>query len=151
MAVAARPALVLPGLKPVDRSLETHWVRPGAATAVPLHPDDRIAVVNRDGGQIAELTALDTEGGEDAAALGARADVDATVLRELVRDGAADGFLGELHAKASCRTTPALCACSTARPRPTRWSRSSPSARRSRSSRRPEGGSSTASGPPRRF
>ena len=38
MAVAARPALVLPGLKPVDRSLETHWVRPGAATAVPLRP-----------------------------------------------------------------------------------------------------------------
>ena len=98
MAVAARPALVLPGLKPVDRSLETHWVRPGAATAVPLHPDDRITIVNRDGGQVAELTVVDSEGGEDAAALGARADVDATVLRDLVRAGSADGFLAELHA-----------------------------------------------------
>ena len=99
MAVAARPALVLPGLKPVDRSLETHWVRPGAATAVRLHPDDRIAILNRDGGQVAELTVVDSEGGEDAAALGARADIDATVLRDLVRAGRADGFLSELHAR----------------------------------------------------
>ena len=97
MAVATRPALVLPGLKPVDRSLETHWVRPGAATAVPLHPGDRLTLVNRDGGQVAELTVLDTEGGEDAAALGARADVDATVLRDLVRAGGADGFLSRLY------------------------------------------------------
>ena len=36
MAFAARPALLDSGLKPVDRSLETHWVKPGAATAVSL-------------------------------------------------------------------------------------------------------------------
>jgi aminomethyltransferase len=98
MAVAVRPALVEPGLRPVDRSLESHWVRPGAATAVRLEPGDELAVVNRDGGQVAELTVLDTEGGEDAAAIGARADVDATVLRDLLRDRAAHGFLAELHA-----------------------------------------------------
>jgi aminomethyltransferase len=99
MAVAARPALVQPGLKPVDRCFESHWVRPGAATAVRLRPGDELEVVNRDGGQVAELTVLDAEGGEDAAAIGARADADASVLRELVRNGGADGFLGVLHAR----------------------------------------------------
>jgi aminomethyltransferase len=98
MAVAVRPALVEPGLRPVDRSLESHWVRPGAATAVRLQPGDELTVVNRDGGQMAELTVLDAEGGEDAAAIGARADVDATVLRALVRNGGAHGFLAQLHA-----------------------------------------------------
>ena len=99
MAVAARPALLLPGLRPVDRSLETHWVRPGAATAVRLRPDDRLTVLNRDGGQVGELTVIDAEGGEAAAAIGARADADATVLRGLVRNGGADGLLGALHAE----------------------------------------------------
>ena len=44
MAVAARPALLLtPGLRPVDRSLESYWVRPGggdrgaAAAGRPAH------------------------------------------------------------------------------------------------------------------
>jgi aminomethyltransferase len=99
MAVAARPALLEPGLKPVDRSLESHWVRPGGATAVRLHPEDLLTVINSDGGQLAELTVLDAEGGEDAAAIGARLDGDATVLRGLVRDGGADGFLGALQAE----------------------------------------------------
>jgi glycine cleavage system T protein (aminomethyltransferase) len=99
VAVATRPALLQPGLRPVDRSLESLWVRPGAATAVRLHPDDRLTVVNRDGGQIAELTVLDTDGGEDAAAIGARLDGEATVLRGLLQNGGADGFLAELHAR----------------------------------------------------
>jgi aminomethyltransferase len=99
MAVAVRPALALPGLRPVDRALETHWVRPAAATAVRLEPGDRLTVINHDGGQAGELTVLDREGGEDAAALGARADGEATVLRGLVRDGAAEGFLSTLHAE----------------------------------------------------
>ncbi len=99
MAVAARPALLVPGLKPVDRSFESHWVRPGAATAVAVQPDDRLTVVNQDGGQVAELTVLDAEGGEDAAAIGARAEGEATVLRRLVRNGGADGFLGALAAR----------------------------------------------------
>ncbi len=97
MAVATRPALVTPGLRPVDRSLETHWVRPGAATAVPLNPDDQLTVLNRDGGQAAELTVIDTEGGEDTAALGLRADADASVLRGLVVSGVEGGFLKRLH------------------------------------------------------
>jgi aminomethyltransferase len=97
MAVAARPALLDAGLRPVDRSLESHWVRPGAATALGLEPDDRLTIINRDGGQVAELTVLDLEGGEDAAALGARADADAMVLRGLLAEGAAEGFLAALH------------------------------------------------------
>ena len=104
MATAARPGVLLGnGLKPVDRRFESHWVRPGAATAVRLRPDDRLTVVNKDGGQVAELTVLDGEGGEDAAAIGARMDGEATVLRRLVGnggpDGGADAFLGQLHAQ----------------------------------------------------
>ena len=87
------------GLKPVDRSFEAHWVRPGAATAVRLRPDDVLTVVNRDGGQVAELTVLDSEGGEDAAAIGARADSDASVLRGLMGNGSAAPFLGALGAE----------------------------------------------------
>ena len=99
MATAARPALLTPGLKPVDRSFESHWVRPGAATAVRLHPDDRLTVVNRDGSQVCELTVLDTEGGEDGRAVGAEHDGEATVLRGLLGNGDAVGFLAELHSK----------------------------------------------------
>ena len=105
MAATTRPVVIGNGLLPVDRSLESHWVRPGAATAVRLSPDDRLTVLNRDGGQVAELTVLDAEGGEDAAAIGARADGDATVLRGLAgnggpagaANGGADGFLAQLH------------------------------------------------------
>jgi aminomethyltransferase len=97
MAVTVRPELVQPGLKPVDRSLESHWVRPGAATAVRLQPGDELRVVNRDGGQVCELTVVDSEGAEDAAAIGARADADASVLRGLLGNGVAHGFLAELH------------------------------------------------------
>ena len=78
---AARPALLERGLRPLDRSLESHWVRPGAATAVRLHPGDVLTVINRDGGQLAELTVLDIEGGEDGAAIGVRADAEAGVLQ----------------------------------------------------------------------
>ena len=99
MAVTTRPLEAGGGLLPVDRSIESHWVRPGAATAVRLAPDDRLTVINHDGAQVAELTVLDAEGGEDAAAIGARADAEATVLRALAGNGAADGFLGELHAR----------------------------------------------------
>jgi aminomethyltransferase len=99
MAVAPRPALLEPGLLPVDRTLESHWVRPGAGTAVSLEPGDTLTVINRDGGQVAELTVLDAEGAEDAAAIGARANTEATVLRGLAANGADDGFLGELFAR----------------------------------------------------
>ena len=99
MAVAVRPPLALPGLRPADRSLETHWVRPAAATAIRLEPGDELTVINHDGGQVAELTVLDREGGEDAAALGTRADADATVLRDLLAAGASEGFLATLHAQ----------------------------------------------------
>ena len=55
--------------------------------------------MNRDGGQVAEVTVIDAEGGEDAAAIGARTDTEATVLRGLASNGGADGVLGALHAE----------------------------------------------------
>src|SRR3954469_159295 len=98
MAIALdRPTLITPGLTPVDPSFESWWVRPGGATVVAVRPGDRVTVRDPDGGQPAELTVLDAEGGEDAAALGARADAPATVLTAAVGNGGAHGVLAELH------------------------------------------------------
>src|SRR3954447_15241031 len=98
MAIALdRPTLITPGLTPVDPSFESWWVRPGGATVVAVRPGDRMTVRDPDGGQPAELTVLDAEGGEDAAALGARADARPTVLVAALQNGGAAPFLGELH------------------------------------------------------
>src|SRR3954452_20007388 len=98
MATApARPTLITPGLQPVDPSFESWWVRPGGATVVHVRPGDRLCVRDPDGGQPAEVTVLDAEGGEDAAAIGARADAPASVLVAALRNGGAAAFLGEVH------------------------------------------------------
>ena len=98
MAVALDPpALRTPGLKPVDPAWESYWVRPGGATVIAVRPDDRVTVVDLDGGQPAELTVLDASGRDDGAALGTVADAPATVLRGLLANGAGDGFLSSLH------------------------------------------------------
>ena len=87
------------GLRPVDRAFESWWVRPGSATVVELHGGDLVTVIDPDGGQRAELTALAADGRDDPGALGAAADAPATVLRALVESGTDDGFLGALHAR----------------------------------------------------
>src|SRR3954470_24860367 len=98
MAVAAdRPALITPGLGAPDPGVQTWWVRPGGATVVEVRPGDRVSVRDPHGGQSAEVTVLDREGGEGAAALGARAVAPATVVQAAVRDGEAAALLGELH------------------------------------------------------
>src|SRR5919107_2998683 len=92
-----RPALVTPGLAAPDPGVQTWWVRPRGATVVPVRPGDRLTIRDPHGGQAAELTVLDHEGGEDAAAIGERADAPATVLRAALGDGGAAGFLRALH------------------------------------------------------
>ena len=68
MTVQATPPSLISGLRPLDRSFETWWVRPGSATAVELHAGDRVTIRDPDGGQPAEVTVLG-----DPAALGLRA------------------------------------------------------------------------------
>ena len=100
MAVAlVPPELRTPGLLPVDPARESYWVRPGGATVIAVRPDDRVTVIDLDGGQPAELTVLDEAGRDDGAALGAVADAPATVLRGLLAEGRGDGFLGSLHGR----------------------------------------------------
>ena len=99
MNLGAAPTTLVSGVKPVDRSFESWWVRPGSATAVELRPGDRVTVIDPDGGQVAELTALAPDGREDLAALGATADADASVVRALAANGGGDGFLEVLHAR----------------------------------------------------
>ena len=89
MAISSgRRSLTVPGLLPEDPFLERYWVRPGGATVLALEGDDRLTIRDPDGGQVAEVTALAPDGSEDAAALGARADSPATVLRSLIGSGA---------------------------------------------------------------
>jgi glycine cleavage system T protein (aminomethyltransferase) len=96
MAVeGGRPKLILPGLIPPDPYLETYLVRPGGATVFGLDPDDRMTVIDRDGSQLAEITVFSPDGADDAAAIGARADAPATVVRSAKQDG----FLEELHSR----------------------------------------------------
>ena len=89
MAISSgRRSLTVPGLLPEDPFLERYWVRPGGATVLALEGDDRVTIRDPDGGQVAEVTALAPDGSDDAAALGARADAPATVLRSLIGSGA---------------------------------------------------------------
>ena len=56
---------------------------PGRATAITLAGDDRIRIVDRHGGQVAELTALGPQRAEDLGALGLKADAQASIVNGL--------------------------------------------------------------------
>jgi aminomethyltransferase len=94
VTVQATPPSLISGLRPVDRSFESWWVRPGSATAVDVHAGDRVTVIDPDGGQRAEVTVVG-----DSAILGLRAEAPATVIRGLLENGGEHDFLGRLHAK----------------------------------------------------
>ncbi|MDQ6816819.1 MAG: DUF1989 domain-containing protein [Actinomycetota bacterium] len=91
------PVLLPSGLLPRDPGLETYLVRPGGATIVAISGDDRVRIVDRHGGQVAELTALASDGRDDAQALGLRSDAPATVLRRALHE--ANGLHAELSAR----------------------------------------------------
>jgi len=74
VTISATPPSLIDGLRRTDRSFESWWVRPGSATAVELRAGDRVTVIDPDGGQRAELTAVPD-------ALGLAQDAPATVLR----------------------------------------------------------------------
>jgi glycine cleavage system T protein (aminomethyltransferase) len=80
VTISATPPSLIDGLRPVDRSFESWWVRPGSATAVELHAGDRVTIRDPDGGQPAEVTVVPE-------ALGLRMDAPATVLRGLLDAG----------------------------------------------------------------
>jgi aminomethyltransferase len=68
------------GLLAPDPGRETYLVKPGGVTAIALGGDDRVRIVDRHGGQPAELTAVGPDGRADAEALGAPPDGAATML-----------------------------------------------------------------------
>ena len=92
MTVQATPPSLIDGLRPVDRSFESWWVRPGSATAVDLHAGDRVTIRDPDGGQAAEVTAVPD-------VLGTPQDAPATVLRNLLQSADGDGFLSQVHSR----------------------------------------------------
>jgi aminomethyltransferase len=92
VTIQATPPSLIAGLRPVDRSFESWWVRPGSATAVELRAGDRVTVIDPDGGQPAELTVLPE-------ALGLRMDAAASVLRTLLQSRDDEGFVRDLHTR----------------------------------------------------
>jgi aminomethyltransferase len=90
VTVTERPRLILPGLMPADPRLERYRVRPGAITAVELGPGDEITIIDSDGRQRGELTAVG-RGGEACPALGTAADGPATLLRAMAAGPAVAG------------------------------------------------------------
>ena len=60
-------AVLINGLRPTEPGIEYYRVAPGGLTEVAIHGDDRISLIDRHGGQTAELTA---RGGDGLAALG---------------------------------------------------------------------------------
>ena len=70
-----------PGAASGGPFVETYLVRPGGATVFALAADERVTVVDSRGSQSAEVSVLGADGRDDAAAIGARADGPATVLR----------------------------------------------------------------------
>jgi len=86
VTISATPPSLIDGLRPLDRSFESWWVRPGSARAVELHAGDRVTIRDPDGGQQAELTVVPD-------ALGLRMDAPATVLQA----GGDAPFLRSLH------------------------------------------------------
>ena len=87
-ATAEPPPLLLPtGLRRREPGLEFYRVAPGGATEIRLEGDDRVRLIDRHGGQTAEITA---RGGEGLAALGLRPDKDSGELRLFGRDSGPD-------------------------------------------------------------
>jgi len=64
-------AVVINGLRPSEPGVEFYRVAPGGATEVAIRGDDRVTVIDRHGGQTAEITA---RGGGGLAALGLERD-----------------------------------------------------------------------------
>ncbi len=60
-------AVLINGLRPTEPGLEFYRVAPGGATEVAIRGDDRVRLIDRHGGQTAEITA---RGGGGLAALG---------------------------------------------------------------------------------
>ena len=79
------PSSPIRGLLPEDPFLETYLVRPGGATVFALAPDERLTVVDKDGGQVAEVTVFSPSGREDYESIGAAPDGPATVVREALQ------------------------------------------------------------------
>ena len=128
-----RSKLLVGGQLPADPAFEQYWVRPGGATVLALAPDDRFTVIDVDGGQAAEVTALAPGGSDAAAAIGVRADAPATVLRALVssaREGAQD-VIQDLAGRGLDPTQTPQPGCSTSGLDPAPSSRSARTARSS--------------------
>jgi aminomethyltransferase len=82
-----RPSVVIePGLRALALGEERYTVPGGGVIAVPIHPGDRVRLVDVEGMQACELVAADSAGGVDPAILGARGDGDAGGLKQILSE-----------------------------------------------------------------
>jgi aminomethyltransferase len=70
LALANRPRLIEPGLPKFEPGTERYRVIGGGALVLGLSAGDRLILIDREGGQRAEIAAFSPDGREDASALG---------------------------------------------------------------------------------
>ncbi len=86
-AASARPRLLEPGIVPYVPGLERYRVKGGGAAVIALVAGDAIALTDREGRQLCEVSVLGAKGGEDGGALGIATDGKAAALAALVATG----------------------------------------------------------------
>ena len=98
---AARPRLLLPGIRRLPPGVERYLVPGRGALALRLFAGDSLKIVNREGGQVCEIVAFATDGKERPDLLGHPGHGPATGLRAMLAAGgpAAAALLAALQAR----------------------------------------------------
>lgn len=101
LALANRPRLIQPGLPRFEPGVERYRVAGGGAVVLALRAGDRIEITDLEGRQRGELAIFSRGGGEDAAALGLKADGPALGINRLLAgsDAAARTVAAVLRAR----------------------------------------------------
>lgn len=86
MTSIVRPRAVEYGFSRLTPTAERYRVPGAGAIWVSIESGDRLSVRDPEGGQSAEIAVLDASGRDDAAALSAKSDSQATGLRQVLRD-----------------------------------------------------------------
>src|SRR5260221_10954813 len=87
LALANRPRLIEPGLPKFEPGRERYRVAGGGALVVCLSVGDRLALIDPEGGQCAEVAAFSPAGQEDAGALGLSVSGGAVGINRLLAGG----------------------------------------------------------------
>jgi aminomethyltransferase len=71
-APPARSTILRLGMRTLPPGVERYRIEGGQSVTIELEPGDRVVVIDVEGGQVAELIALDESGRPDASVIGAK-------------------------------------------------------------------------------